>query len=116
MRSVLHHSATDPLAVTLGPGTAAMIHEIKPHKSAAKYRHHQKASLLTQDVSGTFNNTDLDVPMEVMRRKTMSLYIVNWVQQFLSIRALSFSFNGQIEPPLFRQASCKALQSHPYFS
>jgi hypothetical protein len=29
----------------------------------------------------------------------MPLYIVNWVQQFLSNRTLSFSFDGQIEPP-----------------
>jgi hypothetical protein len=93
-------TATDTLAVTLAPVTAAIIHEIKQHKSAAaKYRHHQRASLLTQDVSGAFNNTDPDVLIEVMRRKAMPLYIVNWVQQFLSNRTLTFSFDGQIEPP-----------------
>jgi hypothetical protein len=99
MGSILHHSATDTIAVTLAPVTAAIIHEIKQHKSAAKYRHHQKASLLTQGVSGAFNNTDPDVLIEVMRRKAVPLYIVNWVQQFLSNRTLTFSFDGQIEPP-----------------
>jgi hypothetical protein len=99
MGSILHHSATDTLAVTFAPVTAAIIHEIKQQKSAPKYRHHQKASLLTQDVSGAFNNTDPDILIEVMRRKAMPLYIFNWVQQFLSNRTLSFSFDGQIEPP-----------------
>jgi hypothetical protein len=40
MGSMLHHSATDTLAVTLAPVTTAIIHEIKQHKPAAKYRHH----------------------------------------------------------------------------
>jgi hypothetical protein len=91
--------ATDTLAVTFAPVTAAIIHETKQQKSVAKYRHRQKASLLTQDVSGAFNNTDPDILIEVMRRKGMPLYIVNWVQQFLSNRTLPFSFDGQIEPP-----------------
>jgi hypothetical protein len=99
MGSVLHHSATDTLAVTLALVTAAIIHETKQQRSMAKYRHHQKALLLTQDVSGAFNNTDPDILIEVMRRKVMPLYIVNWVQQFLSNGTLSFSFDGQIEPP-----------------
>jgi hypothetical protein len=99
MGSVLHYSATDILAVTLAPVTAAIIHETEQQKSAAKYRHHQKASLITQDVSGAFNNRDPDILIEVMRRKAMLLYIVNWVQQFLSNITLSFSFDGQIEPP-----------------
>jgi hypothetical protein len=68
MGSVLHHSATDTLAVTLALVTAAIIHETKQQRSMAKYRHHQKALLLTQD-------------------------------QFLSNGTLSFSFDGQIEPP-----------------
>jgi hypothetical protein len=78
MGNVLHHFATDTIAVTLALVTAAII-EIKQHKSAVKYRHHQKASLLIQDVSGAFNNTDPDILIEVMGRKAMPLYIVNWV-------------------------------------
>lgn len=94
--AVEQRSAIDALFALLHPASKWL--QI-PKKTTGGDRHALRPTLLANDISGAFNNTDPACLIQLMRARKMPNYMIEWTQSFTQGRTLSFCFDGKTEEP-----------------